>query len=140
LIKFKYAILSSIIIIGLVLYVSSKKVPIPTGDAEDFWKFSCGIEVKKFDGYFPYAREIGIYPGQDDWYFYYFQEHHGIHVFKVSKQSLIRETTEVFDLLNQNLVSSVQENIRPEYMDEGNMKRLACLNFEFSGFSARSIH
>lgn len=127
-IRYKYAILSSVILIGLVIYVANKRIPIPTGDAEDYWQFACGVEVDKFDGYFPFARETGIFSGRDGWYFYYFREHHGRHVFKVSKESLQSYTSQVFNLLDLEIFATVQENTRDKYLAKSNSKRLACLD------------
>jgi len=130
--RFKYAIFSTVILTSLVIYASSLKVPIPIGEAEDYWKFACGIEVKKFDGHFPYARETGIFPSQDEWYFYYFQEHHGRHVYKIKKTGLLVEVGEVLSLLDQELTSTIMGETRPDYVLESNKKRVACLDIKKS--------
>lgn len=129
-IKYRYAVLSSVVLIGMVLYISGKRIPIPTGESGDFWKFACGVEVKSFDGYFPYAHEIGIFPSQEGWYFYYFQEHHGRHVFKVNEDSLLLDVNEVFVLLEENITSTKQEKTREDYLYESNKKRLVCLEIK----------
>ena len=126
-IKHKYAILFTSILIGLLVFTSQRTTPIPTGDAEDYWEFACGIETKEFDGYFPYAHWTGIFPDIDGWYFYYYQEHHGRHVFKVRKQSLLEQTNEVFSLLDQEIVTTAQENTREGALIEKNERRQACL-------------
>lgn len=112
------------------MFTAYKTVPIPTGDAEDYWEFACGVELESFDGYFPYANSTGIFPDKDGWYFYYYQEHHGRHVFKVSKQSLIKQTQEVFSLLDQEIMTSVQPQTVQDTLVIQNERRLDCLNIK----------
>ncbi len=126
-IRRKYAIIFVAIILGLLAYTAKKSTPIPIGDAEDYWEFACGVELKEFNGYFPYAYWTGIFPDRDGWYFYYYQEHHGRHVFKVSKESLLGKANEVFSLLDNKIVSSVQEMGRNNSLEKKNKKRLNCL-------------
>lgn len=114
----------------LLAFMAQKTKPIPTGDAEDYWEFSCGVEVNKFDGTFPYARSTGIFPDKDGWYFYYYQEHHGRHVFKVNKQSLLTQTSEVFTLLDQEILNTVQKMTRGNSLENKNNKRIACLKIK----------
>ncbi|TAA48420.1 hypothetical protein [Corallincola spongiicola] len=112
---------------GLLAFFSQKRIPIPTGDAEDYWEFACGVELEAFDGYFPYAHWTGIFPNKGDWYFYYYQEHHGRHVYKVSKQSLLKQTEDVFKLLDVKIESSVQSMGRNDSLSGKNTRRLSCL-------------
>jgi hypothetical protein len=88
-IKRKLAIFFVSIILALLAHTAVKNQPIPTGDAEDYWEFACGVELVDFDGYFPYAHWTGIFTSRDGWYFYYYQEHHGRHVFKEKKEELL---------------------------------------------------
>ncbi len=115
---------------GLLAFTAKKSIPIPTGDAEDYWEFACGVELEKFDGYFPYAHWTGIFPSKDGWYFYYYQEHHGRHVFKVTKQALIAKTNEVFTLLDKEILSTVQENTRYDTLIAKNKRRENCLEIK----------
>lgn len=131
-IKYKYATLLVTMLLGMLAFLAQKKTPIPIGDAEDYWEFACGVELKKFDGYFPYANSTGTYPDIDGWYFYYYQEHHGQHVFKVSKQSLATQTSEVFTLLDRKISSTAQNYIYDDKLELKNAKRLACLGIKES--------
>jgi len=128
--RHKHAILFVVILIGLLAFTAQKTVPIPTGDAEDYWEFACGVELEKFDGYFPYADWTGIFPDKDGWYFYYYQEHHGRHVFKVSKQSLLEQAGEVFTLLDQKIFTTVQDKTRGDTLAAKNKRRQGCLKIK----------
>lgn len=127
-IKYKYPLFFVLLLLGLLAYTAKNNAPIPTGDAEDYWEFACGVELKKFDGYFPYAHWTGIFPDNEGWYFYYFQEHHGRHVFKVSKESLLAQVDEVFTLLDTEIVDTVQKKTRDNVMETKNQRRKNCLN------------
>ncbi len=116
--------------LGLLTFISQKSNPIPTGDAEDYWEFACGIELEEFDGYFPYAHWTGTFPDMDGWYFYYYQEHHGRHVFKVSKQSLLEHTDNVFGLLNEQIITTVQPETRGDTLSVKNERRQDCLKIK----------
>jgi len=131
-IKHKYAILFVTLLLGLLVFSAQKRIPIPTGDAEDYWEFACGVELKKFDGYFPYAHWTGIFPDRDGWYFYYYQEHHGRHVYKVSKPSLLNQTSEVFTLLDQEILNTIQKKTRDNTLEVKNTRRLNCLEVRAS--------
>lgn len=122
----KNKIFSMIILLGLLALAGRMRNPIPEGDAEDYWEFACGIELKEFDGYFPYAHWTGIFPDMDGWFFYYFQEHHGRHVFKVRKRSLLDQVDEVFALLDKEIVATVQE-ISRDTIKAKNERRIGCL-------------
>ena len=93
--------------------------------------------MEKFDGYFPYARWNGVFPSKDGWYFYYYQEHHGRHVFKVDKQSLLLQTSEVFSLLDKEIYVTAQEYVSEEALHIKNQRRKDCLeigkSLEWSG-------
>lgn len=127
LIKRKLALLSIIFILGVLLFVASRSNPIPVGDAEDYWEFACGVELENFDGYFPYAYWTGIFPKFDGWYFYYYQEHHGRHVYKVSKKALAKCVLEVFSLLNKKITNTVQNHAREDILVKKNTNRMTCL-------------
>lgn len=129
-IKHKYAVFFVLFLLGLLAYTAQKNVPIPTGDAEDYWEFACGVELEKFDGYFPYAHWTGIFPNKDGWYFYYYQEHHGRHVFKVTKQSLLNQVGEVFTLLDQEILTTVQDKTRDDTLAAKNKRRQNCLEIK----------
>jgi len=124
----KSIVISLVFLFGL-LAVTAKKTPIPTGDAEDYWEFACGVELPAFDGYFPYARWRGIFPKTDGWYFYYYQEHHGRHVFKASKEALMKQVPEVYSLLSSEITKTVQNEVRDmnNYIEEKNRRRRECL-------------
>jgi hypothetical protein len=122
----KSILLSVLIIIGLLAYFAERMQPVPYGDAEDYWEFACGIELNAFDGYFPYARRTGVFPKTDGWYFYYFQEHHGRHIYRVTEESLIKTVHEVFPLLNIEITKSAQKNLRERELGEKNMRRKEC--------------
>ncbi len=108
-IKRKYAVIFILLLISLLAYTATKTNPIPTGDAEEYWEFACGIELNKFDGYYQSAYWTGIFPEHDGWYFYYYQEHHGRHVFKISKEVLLATTEKVYALLDAEIISTVQQ-------------------------------
>lgn len=124
--------LSIVLIMGLLGYAANKKHPIPTGDAEDYWEFSCGIELSVFDGYFPYAHWRGVFPKTDGWYVYYYQEHHGRHVFRVSKESLIEQISEVYSLLSSEIKNTGQESSEDKELQEKNSRRKECVNIRNS--------
>lgn len=129
-IKYKYSLISLVLLLGLLAFLAPKQIPIPTGDAEDYWEFSCGVELKKFDGYFPYTRRTGIFSSIDGWYFYYYQEHHGRHVFKVNKQALLNQTGEVFSLLENEITDTVQKLSHKAQFELKNTRRLNCLKIK----------
>ncbi len=135
-IKRKFAVIFVFLLLGLLTYTAIKNTPIPTGDAEDYWEFACGIELEEFDGYFPYAHWTRIFPDSNGWYFYYYQEHHGRHVFKVSKQALLATTEEVYELLSTEIESTAQQYSRIS-IDEKiknlkykNERRIDCLRIK----------
>jgi hypothetical protein len=135
-IKRKFAVVFVMMLLGLLAYTATKRAPIPTGDAEDYWEFACGIELKKFDGYFPYAHWTGIFPENNGWYYYFYQEHHGRHVFKVSTQALLVTIEEVYRLLESEIESTAQQysgfNNEEEItnLKRKNERRLDCLRIK----------
>lgn len=133
--KRKSAIIFVFILESFLAYTAVKWPPIRIGDAEDYWEFACGIELKAFDGYFPYAHWTGIFPKSNGWYYYFYQEHHGRHVFKVSKQALIDSVDEVYALLDVEIKSTLQQ--QHSYGEDGfdslkskNERRRACLQIK----------
>lgn len=123
---YKKAILSTTIIWILLALIIPKKHPLPEGDSTIFWEIACGVELESFNGYFPYARAMGIFPSQRDQFFYYYKEHHGLHVFSVNKASLNTTTNQVFDLLNKEITTSKQRLNRHNDMQDKNDRRLNC--------------
>jgi hypothetical protein len=74
-------------------------------------------ELSDFNGYFPYAHWTGIFPSREGWFFYYYQEHHGRHVFKVRKDELLKRVDEVYNLLDSEITNTVQELIRSDSLE-----------------------
>ena len=125
-IKFKYPILSVLIIFILVYYLEYKKTPIPTGDAKVYWQYACGVDIDQNDGYYPFARNIGLIPNKGDWFFYYYIEHHGRHVFKVHKKELLLLSDKLLNHLNNRSKSRIFTRFDNE--EEKNRRRVKCLN------------
>lgn len=121
------AIFSISIIWILLVFIIPKKQPLPEGDSAIFWEIACGIELESFNGYFPYATAVGLFPNQGDHYFYYYKEHHGLHVFYINKASLNTTTNQVFNLLNKEITTSKQRLNRHNDMQDKNDRRLNCL-------------
>jgi len=131
-IKRKSAIIFFLLLESLLAYTALTWPPIRTGKAEVYWEFACGIELNKFAGYFPYAHWTGIFPDSDGWFYYFYQEHHGRHVFKVSQQALMATVDEVYTLLDVEIKSTLQkkhgygENSF-DSLKSKNARRSACL-------------
>lgn len=117
--------ISVVILLGLLGYASARTNPIPPGDVGDYWEIACGVELSGFDGYFKYARSIGIFPSREGWGFYYYQEHHGRHVFKVPNETVLAAVPEVKSLLPKEITSTGQEGFH-EVLPEKNVRRQRC--------------
>ncbi len=126
-IKRKSILVSTVLILGLVAYSAPNRHPIPVGHAEDYWEYACGIELDDFDGTYAYAHWTGVFPKTDGWHFYYFQEHHGRHVFRVSPDALIERVPEVYSLLDHEIESSVYLRRFEDTADRKNVQRAECL-------------
>lgn len=120
------AILSTLIIWAALAYFSTRREPIPIGDATVYWEFACGVELEEFKGYFPYAKETGIFPNKDGWFFYFYREHHGRHVFKLKKESLQNTIPELFNLLDNKITSTIQQPTKYDDLESKNKRRVNC--------------
>jgi len=126
--NFQTAILLTLTIWAALAYFSTKREPIPVGDATVYWEFACGVELEEFKGYFPFTKETGVFPNKGDWYFYYYREHHGRHVFKLKKESLENTIPELFTLLDNEITTTVQERTRYDDLESKNKRRVNCQN------------
>jgi hypothetical protein len=116
----------------LLTFFAQRNTPIPTGKVEDYWEFACGVEIEGFNGYFSFIRAKGILPKQGDWYFYYFKEHHGTHIFKVREKLILEKSKEVFSILEIPIIKSKQKNNRVDDLDKKNKRRSNCIKIRNS--------
>jgi len=82
-----------LLVFGVVSFVASRVLPIPVGEAKFYWSLACGMGS--------YDDEGGIFPEQDGWYFYYFNDHHGREVYKVSQKALLESVQDVYSALKK---------------------------------------
>lgn len=87
------------VVFSLVSLVASSVPPIRVGKAENYWSLACGVKFTDPPVFF--SEEDGIYHAQDGWYFYYFDDHHGREVYKVSQESLLKPVQDLYRLLEK---------------------------------------